>query len=174
MEYIRSVSRKSDYFGVLGVSQLEVSPFGLRLCVLTHCGRVTHICVSKLSSIVSDSGLSPGRRQAIIWTNAGILLIRSLGTNFSEILIEIHTFSFKKMWLKRCRLESDGHFLSASMCWLTIHHISKLTCMFVACLSLYKATTNFININSSFQWPHAQLVTQVNWVTIGSGNGAQQ
>ena len=47
-----------------------------------------------------DNGLSPDRRQAIIWTNAGILLIRPLGTNFSGILIEIHTFSFKKMHLK--------------------------------------------------------------------------
>ena len=41
-----------------------------------------------------------GRHQAIIWTNAGILLIRRLGTNFSEILSEIHTFSLKKMSLK--------------------------------------------------------------------------
>ena len=40
------------------------------------------------------------RRQAIIWTNAGILLIGPLGTNFSEILIEIHKFPFKKMHLK--------------------------------------------------------------------------
>ena len=46
------------------------------------------------------NGLSPGRRQAIIWTNAGILLIGHLGTCFSEILIEIETFSFKKMHLK--------------------------------------------------------------------------
>ena len=67
---------------------------------LTHWGRVTHICVGKLVIIVSDNGLSPVRRQAIIWTNAGILLIGPLGTNFSEILIEIHTFSFKKMHLK--------------------------------------------------------------------------
>ena len=37
--------------------------------VLTHCGRVTHICVSKLTIIGSDNGSSPGRRQAIIWTN---------------------------------------------------------------------------------------------------------
>ena len=59
-----------------------------------------HICVSKLSIIGSDNGLSPGRRQAIIWTNAGILLIGTLGTNFSEILREIHSFSFKKMHLK--------------------------------------------------------------------------
>ena len=39
---------------------------------LTHWGRVTHIYVSNLTIIGSDNGLSPGRRQAIIWTNAGI------------------------------------------------------------------------------------------------------
>ena len=48
------------------------------------------LCVSKLTFIGSDNGLSPGRCQAIIWTNAGILLIRTLGINFSEILGEIH------------------------------------------------------------------------------------
>ena len=67
---------------------------------LTHWGRVTHICVGNLTIIGSDNGLSPGRRQAITWTNVGILLIGPLGTNFSEILSEIHTFSFKKMRLK--------------------------------------------------------------------------
>ena len=66
---------------------------------LTHWGRVTHICVSEIIIIGSDNGSSPSRRQAIIWTNAGILLIGPLGTNFSEILIGIHTFSFKKMHL---------------------------------------------------------------------------
>ena len=68
--------------------------------VLTHWGRATHICFSKLAIIGSDNGLSPGRRQAIIWTNAGILLIGFLGTNFNEILIGIQAFSFKKMHLK--------------------------------------------------------------------------
>ena len=67
---------------------------------LNHWGQVMHICVGNLTIIVSDNGLSPGRRQVIVWTNAGILLIGPLGTNFSEILIEIHTFSFKKMHLK--------------------------------------------------------------------------
>ena len=77
-----------------------------RMCALhmswrtPHWGRVTHICVSKLTIIGSDNGLSPGRRQAIIWTNAEILLIGPLGTKFGEILIEIHTFPFKKMHLK--------------------------------------------------------------------------
>ena len=69
-------------------------------CLLSHWGRVTHICVSNLTIIGSDNGLLPGRRQAIIWTNDGILLIGPLGTNFSEILIEIQSFSFKKTHLK--------------------------------------------------------------------------
>ena len=67
---------------------------------LTHWGRAMHICVGKLTIIGSDNGLSRGRRQAIIWTIAGMLLIGPLGTNFSEISIGIQTFSFKKMHLK--------------------------------------------------------------------------
>ena len=81
---------------------------------LTHLGRVTHICVSKLTIIGSDDALSIGRRQSIIWTNAGILLIGPLGTNFWEILIEIYAFSLKKIHLKMS--EKNGHFVSVSMC----------------------------------------------------------
>ena len=65
---------------------------------LTHWGWETHIYVSKIIIVGSDSGLSPDWRPAIIWTNAGILLIRPFGINFSGILIEINTFSFKKMY----------------------------------------------------------------------------
>ena len=80
-----------------------VMPYGisdLGQYSLTHWGRVMHICIGNLTIIGSDNGLSPGRRQVIIWTNAGILSIGPLGTKFSEILIEILTFSFKKMCLK--------------------------------------------------------------------------
>ena len=41
-----------------------------------------------------------GHRKAIIWTNDEILLIEPIGTNFSDNLIEIYTFLFKKMHLK--------------------------------------------------------------------------
>ena len=51
-----------------------------------------YIYVSKLTIVVSDNGLSPCWYQAIILGNAGILLTGRLGTTFSEILIEIHTF----------------------------------------------------------------------------------
>ena len=67
---------------------------------MPHWGRVTHTCVSKIAIIGSDNGFSPDRRQAIILTNAGILSIGPLGINSLDILIEIHTFSFKKKHLK--------------------------------------------------------------------------
>ena len=67
---------------------------------LTHWGRVALICISKIIIIGSDDGFSPGRRQAIIYNNAGLLLIWRLGINLSEIVITIYTFSFKRMHFK--------------------------------------------------------------------------
>ena len=63
---------------------------------LTH----PHLCVSKLTVVEADDGLSLARHQAIIWISAEILLIGHLRTNFSEIWIEIFIFSFKKTHLK--------------------------------------------------------------------------
>ena len=65
---------------------------------LTHLGRMTHKCVGSLTTIVSDNGLSPGKRVAIIWTNAGMLSMRHLETNwnfnrnYSYIVIQENTF----------------------------------------------------------------------------------
>ena len=80
----------------------------LQQCSLTHWGQVMHICVGKLIIIGSDNGLSPGRRQAIIWNNAGIWLMGPLGTNFSEILM-IQFHSRKCTW--KCRLWNNSY------CW---------------------------------------------------------
>ena len=44
-----------------------------------------HICVGNLTINGSYNSLSPGRRQAIIRTNAGILLIGPLETYFNEV-----------------------------------------------------------------------------------------
>ena len=72
-------------------------------------------CVSNLTIIGSDNGLSRGRHQGIIWTIAGMLLICTLGTNFSEISSEFeHSHSRKCIW--KCHLRIGGKFLSASMC----------------------------------------------------------
>ena len=106
--YIKSVARSYlDRLGHRGFSNCgrlslqtsSLNPLWLNP-LLTHLGRVAHICISNLAIIGSDNGLSLGRRQAIIWTNDGILSIRPLRTNISEIEMEIHIFSFKKMYLK--------------------------------------------------------------------------
>ena len=106
---------------------------------LTHWGRVTHICVGKLTIIGSDNGLSPEGRQAIIWTNAGILLIGPLGTNFSEILIKIQTFSSKKIRLK----------MSSAKC-----------CSFRAGLNVLNRSTSI----AVYQLPYLPL--PFNWLVI--------
>ena len=59
-----------------------------------------YIYVGKLTIIVSDNCLSPGRCHAIIWTNDGILLNILQGINFAEILIGNEPFSFIEMHLK--------------------------------------------------------------------------
>ena len=59
-----------------------------------------HICVSEQDQHCFSNGLSPIRRQAITWTNAVLLSIRPLGTNFNEIWIKIQNFSFMKIHFK--------------------------------------------------------------------------
>ena len=66
----------------------------------THWGRVTHICVGKLITIGSYNGQSPDRRQAIFWTNVGLLSIGTLRTYFSENSIKMQQYSLKKMHVK--------------------------------------------------------------------------
>ena len=109
---------------------INVNPIYLVLSIylqrfLTRWGRVTHICVGKLTIIGSDNGLSPGRREAIIQTNEGILSIEPLGTNFNEIWSENHTFSFKKMHLNlssaKCRPFCLGLNVLSGICDHAVH-----------------------------------------------------
>ena len=82
---------------------------------LNHCGQVTHIYVDNVTTIGSDNGSSPGRRQTLIWTNAGILLIVPLGTIFSKISNQ-SSYIHPRKCIWRCCLENGGHFVPASMC----------------------------------------------------------
>ena len=58
----------------LYIQGLIIVPAHRATQLLPHWGRVTHIYVNEPTIIGSDNALSSGRRQAIIWTNAGILL----------------------------------------------------------------------------------------------------
>ena len=101
-----SKSILTDYYQLYGLHCFSWWPCAIKwrnICThgdahyITLWGRVTHICVGKLTIIGSDNGLSPRRHQAIIWTNVEILLIRPLGKKMSEILVEVHAFSLKIM-----------------------------------------------------------------------------
>ena len=154
---------------------------------LTHWDRVTHICIDNITIIGSDNGLSPGRRQAIIWTNAGILLIRPLGTNFKEILIGNQTFSFKKIHLKMSSAKwwpfclglnvlnaeapaflpgssssrsSQQHLGAVS---LTFGELSKILsrnlCIAEIVLLMRISSWNFVRVPKAMLWAHAQSLS---------------
>ena len=114
---------------------------------LTHWSRATHICVGNLNIIGSDNGLSPSRRQAIIWTNVGLLLIGPLGTNFNETLLEIYFFHWKKMLLKT----SSGKWLPSCLVGLKV---------------LRAGTLAVIAGHFSYLW----MITELQWVAKSSAS----
>ena len=103
-----------------------------RFSELTYWGWVTYTCTDNLTIIGSGNGLSPDRRQAITWTNDGILFIGPLGTNFGEILIKLHTFSFKKMHLKMLSAKRRPFCLRKALGRVGFTTLKELlTCMFL-------------------------------------------
>ena len=108
----KGMNSASSFYGlVIKRNETVLGP----IYVFNQSGWVTHICVINLTIIGSNNGVLPGRRQASIWTNAGILLTGPLGTNFREILTGIDIFHSRKCTWK-CRLRNGVHFVLALMC----------------------------------------------------------
>ena len=105
--------------------------------------RVTHICDSKLTMIGSDNGLSPDRRQVIIWTITGILLIRTSRTNFSEILSEMNTFSFQ-MYLKMSSKRLQFYLGLNALNHLSLDRVIRIMHMFVVNLNINPSSTGYM------------------------------
>ena len=118
-----------------------VHPLGREIIVCVFCWIIS------VFSFLFHGNKNVSLEKALILTNARILLIGPFGILFSEISIEIHTFSVNKIQSKY-RLENDGHFISASMCWITdndhnlqkgvIHclHLSIFFCLGFTAISL--------------------------------------
>ena len=121
----------------------------------TQWGRMTHVCVGNLTTIGSDNGLSPGRRQAITWANVGILLIGPIGTNFNKMLFEIHTFSFKKIHLKLSSGKWQPFCLGLNMLRLVSKPSSEKIYSFALC------TKAFVLLLRS---PYSDDMMQIWWV----------
>ena len=75
------VMKMANWYGSYFCCKKPTALDNINILSITRWGRAMHICVKKLTII--------GRRQAIIWTNAGMLLIRALGRHFSEMLCKI-------------------------------------------------------------------------------------
>ena len=110
---------------------------------LTHWNRVTYICVGNRITIGSDSGLSPGLHQVTIWTNAGILLIRTL--NFSEILIKIHIFSLRKMRSNMSPVNWRPSFICLNM----LNILSFYICRFHTICCILNTTFHYNSVSFS-------------------------
>ena len=104
---------------------------------LTHWARVTHICVDNQTIIVSDNGLSPGRRQAIIWTNVIVnwTLRKKLQWNFNRnynIFSQENAFEnvVRKLAAILSRPQWVNTVASASICWIhafpVVHGLSTM------------------------------------------------
>ena len=118
--------------------------------------RVTHICVSKLTIIGSDSGLLLVRRRAIIWTNAGILFIGSLGINFSEIFIEsicfIQHYAFEDVVRKLAEVLSRPEFVK--VCLIRDNFIWPVVMLHsISYSSYFEPSANLPNNKNIFMWP---------------------
>ena len=124
--------------------------------ILSHWGRGTHICVGKITIIVSDNGLPPERRQAIICWNAGTLLIGPLGTNFSDILTGIQTFSFTKMHLKMSFAKWPPFCLGLNVFITDTNDIAPLGVLITLCVigwnRIYKVFTSMQTHMIYFLW----------------------
>ena len=79
---------------------IRVNNIGNAYIKMHATGHSTRAVKGNYTKLYLNNGLSPGRSQAIIWTDAEILLIGPLGSNCTEIVIEIITLSFKKMRFK--------------------------------------------------------------------------
>ena len=109
----------------LKMSCTKWQPLCLFLQMIIRGGRVTHICISKLTSIGSDNGLSPGWRQDIFWTKAGILLI---WTNLNKLrwnlncnaYIFIQENAFENVVWKMAAILSLPSSVNADHCHLTV------------------------------------------------------
>ena len=123
---------------------------------ITHWGRTTHICVGKLTIVGSDDGLSPGRRQAIIWTNAGIW---TLGNKFqwnfnrnSNIFIEENTFE---------NVVCETLFISSRPQCDNLTWLCSTFCLF-------KVVTDIGSWMATYNFPHITSLSIHQWLFCGN------
>ena len=151
------------------------------MCKLIEAEWCIHASVND-AIIVSDNGLPHVWCQAIIWTNAGLLLIGPLGSNNSEFLIKLQQFSYKEIHLKMMSAKwhlsclgcvnslwpNPAIWWNAKLSWLT-------SWVVVSQLSLHYQTLSW---STSFEYGPVTMIVPVSghqvrcipWVQMGTFN----
>ena len=136
---------------------------------------MTNICVSKLTIIGSDNGLSPGRHQPIIWTNTGLLISGTVQTYFRKIFLFLRKWFSKRHFVEGRSYTRIGWVARGP---LHLHGISLLT----HCSRDKMATIPQMTFLNAFSWRkmfefrlkfHWILFQGSNWqyISIGLDNG---
>ena len=115
---------------------------------LTHWGRVTHICVSKLTINGSDNGLSPGRQ---CWNIVNGAFRNKLQWNFNR---KAYIFISRKC-SRKCRLWNIGRSVWASMCWFSSMKTVVISCFTKICshgLTYWGRVTHICVGNVGHHW----------------------
>ena len=128
--------------------------------------------------IGSDNGLSPVQCQATIWTNAVLLSIGPVGTNFSQNVFKIQTFSFKKMHLNQCFIIVNWTNRRSTLQSNCIQNFHSRKCIWTntVLLSIGPIGTNFSQIickiqTFSFKKMHLKISPEKCWPFCLSLNG---
>ena len=85
---------------IMGLVAIHMSTYNIQPTNLTHWGRMTHFASINQPSLVQIMACHLVGAKPLSEPMLELLLIGNSETNFSEIVSEIHTFSFKKMHLK--------------------------------------------------------------------------
>ena len=125
---------------------------------LTHC----YVRHNKLTINGSDNGLSPGRCQAIIWTNAEILLIRPSATNFSDFFyrnssIFIEENTFKNIVCDMLSNSSRLGYVTCQSTWCRGSNIPRERSQYLGAISLSLLTIIVIPI-MKLRWSEDRLI----------------
>ena len=120
---LRNIAIMHQIWGIRVSLKMMIVSLRVNL-IITHLPLVLHICISEIDHHCSGYGLSPVRRQAIAWTNAGLLSIGLKGISFSEIWIGILSFLFKKFHLEMSHAEMAVILLRGSRVNFILRHLS--------------------------------------------------
>ena len=129
-------------------------------CTLTYPPKRRMYASVNGDSIGSNNGLSPIRHQAIIWANAGLLSIVSLGQISLKFRSECYKNNSRKcIW--KYLLRNCGHFVQGEMSYKNHTHGLHLLCVVVVSNRDDLTLTLGVRIRVRLHWYKAIIIAPI-------------